>query len=253
MVLPQKRSADYFDGWYANKKAAPAVGEIMNRHMGLPPGLLAGVVPVEAIPEIAAGLRLGPADLLVDLACGRGAYGLEIAARTGARLIGVDFSAEAVRQAREQAWRLGSDDAEFRVGDLTASGLPPASADSVLCTDSVQFPDQPGEAFREIRRVVRPGGRVALTGWEAIDRADERLPIKRRQADYGASLAAAGFTDIEVRDRPAWRERERTMWEEAAALDPGDDPGLRSFHDEGIGVLSTFSLVRRILATATAP
>lgn len=250
---PQKRSAGYFDGWYANKKAAPAVGEIMNRHMGLPPGLQAGVVPAEAIPEIAAGLRLGPADLLADLACGRGAYGLEIAARTGARLIGVDFSAEAIRQAREQARRLGSGDAEFRVGDLTASGLPSGSADAVLCTDSVQFPDQPAEAFREIRRVVRSGGRVALTGWEAIDRADERLPVKRRQADFGASLAAAGFTDIEVRDRPAWRERERAMWEEAAALDPGDDPALHSFRNEGAGVLPTFSLVRRILATATAP
>lgn len=37
--------------------------------------------------------------MLLDLACGRGGYGLTIAARTGARLIGVDFSAEAIRQA----------------------------------------------------------------------------------------------------------------------------------------------------------
>jgi SAM-dependent methyltransferase len=139
------------------------------------------------------------------------------------------------------------------VGDLIASGLPSASADAALCTDSVGFPDQPEDAFQEIRRLVRPGGRVALTGWEAIDRGDERLPLKRRQADFGASLAAVGFTDIEVRDRPAWRERERTIWEEAAALDPGDDPALRSFHGEGVGVLSTFSLVRRVLAIATAP
>src|ERR1700756_5365621 len=127
---PQKRSSDYFDGWYADKRAAPAVGEIMTRHRGMPPALRAGAVPAEAIPEIAAGLRLGRADVLVDLACGRGAYGLEIAARTGARLIGVDCSAEAVRQARGQARRLGSRDAEFRVGDLIASGLPPASADA---------------------------------------------------------------------------------------------------------------------------
>jgi hypothetical protein len=55
-----------------------------------------------------------------------------------------------------------------------------------------------------------------------------------------------------VRDRSAWREREHALWEEAAALDPGDDPALRSFHDEGVGVLSTFSLVRRVLAVATA-
>jgi tRNA/tmRNA/rRNA uracil-C5-methylase (TrmA/RlmC/RlmD family) len=66
-----------------------------------------------------------PGGTLVDLACGRGGYGLEIAARTRARLVGVDFSAEAVRQAGEQASRLGRE-AEFRVGDLAAAGLAPA-------------------------------------------------------------------------------------------------------------------------------
>ena len=40
------------------------------------------------------------------------------------------------------------------------------------------------------------------------------------------------------------------MWEEAAALDPGDDPALQSFHDEGVHSLTTFSLIRRVLATA---
>jgi hypothetical protein len=43
------------------------------------------------------------------------------------------------------------------------------------------------------------------------------------------------------------------MWEEAAALDPGSDPALHSFHDEGARVLETFDLVRRVIATTTAP
>jgi len=43
------------------------------------------------------------------------------------------------------------------------------------------------------------------------------------------------------------------MWTEAAALDPGGDPALRSFHDEGVRVLTTFDLVRGVMATATAP
>src|SRR5262245_26005571 len=123
---PQTRSAEYFDGWYAGKASTPVVAEIMNRHMGLPEDLRAGIVPAVAIPDLIAGLRLNPGGVLLDLACGRGAYGLEVSARTGARLIGVDFSAEAIRQAREQAERLGNRDAEFRVGDLTASGLPAA-------------------------------------------------------------------------------------------------------------------------------
>jgi hypothetical protein len=43
------------------------------------------------------------------------------------------------------------------------------------------------------------------------------------------------------------------MWEEAAALDPGNDPALRAFHDEGVRSLEIFGLVRRVMATATAP
>ncbi len=42
------------------------------------------------------------------------------------------------------------------------------------------------------------------------------------------------------------------MWTEAAALDPGDDPALQSFHAEGVRSLDTFTLLRRVMATATA-
>lgn len=253
LVTPKPPSAEYFDGWYANKGATPAVGEIMNRHMGLPPDLQAGVVAIEAIGEMTVELRLSPGDLLLDIACGRGGYSVQIAARTGARLIGVDFSAEAVRQAREQARRLGSADAEFRVGDLTASGLPDRCGNAVLCTDSIQFADDPAAAYREFRRVLKPGGRVVLTGWEPVDSEDERLSVRLRRTALGAGLTGAGFTDVEVRERPAWRAREAAMWQEAAALDPGDDPALLSFRDEAIRSLRAWDGLRRVLATATAP
>ncbi|MGH3288446.1 MAG: hypothetical protein ACRDPD_27820, partial [Streptosporangiaceae bacterium] len=76
---PKPLSAEYFDGWYADQAAMPAVAEIMNRHMGFPPGTRAGTVPAEAIPELAEELRLRPGSALLDLACGRGAYGLLVA------------------------------------------------------------------------------------------------------------------------------------------------------------------------------
>jgi hypothetical protein len=91
-VPPRPLSAEYFDGWYADQAAAQAVAEIMNRHMGFPPGTRAGTVPGEAIPALAEELRLRPGSMLLDLACGRGAYGLLITRQAGTSLIGVDFS-----------------------------------------------------------------------------------------------------------------------------------------------------------------
>src|SRR5215472_18038508 len=141
--------AEYFDGWYADMIASPVKDEIQQRHLGLPPDLLStSMLGWEGIAEAVAALRLSPGDTLVDLACGRGGYGLEIAGRTGARLIGVDFSAEAVRQAGEQARRLGAT-ADFRVGDLGATGLADGSATAVLCVDAIQFAAPPDAAYRE--------------------------------------------------------------------------------------------------------
>ena len=252
-VPPKPRSVDYWDDWYASKAATPTVGEIMNRHLGLPPDLLAGVVPAVAIPELITGLRLKPGDTLIDLACGRAGYGLMVAQASGAGLVGIDVSAEALAQAREQAARLGVADARFHVGDLTASGVPDGSADAVLCTDAIQFPDDPSSAYREIRRVLKSGGRVVLTCWEPVDRDDERLSVRLRRVDLAAGLAEVGFRGIEVRERPAWLERERAIWEEAVTIDPGDDPALISFHGEAVRSLEHFALIRRVLAVAAAP
>ena len=119
---PSLQAGD-FDEWYADMTTSPVKDEIQQRHLGLPPHLLStSLLGWAGIAEAVAALRLSAAGTLVDLACGRGGYGLEIAARTGARLIGVDFSAEAVRQASEHARRLGAT-ADFRVGDLAATGL----------------------------------------------------------------------------------------------------------------------------------
>ena len=250
---PKPRSAGYFDGWYADRVATPAVDEIMNRHMGFPPGTRAGVVPAEAIPELTGELRLTPGTTLLDLACGRAAYGLLIAQTAGASLIGVDFSAQALAEAREQAARMGASNASFRTGELTATGLPDACVEAVLCTDAIQFPDEPTSAYDEIRRVLKPGGRVVLTCWEPLDREDERFPLRVRRANLRAGLRQAGFTDVEVRGRPSWLAREHALWEETVTLAPGDDAALRSFHAEAVRSLQWTALLRRVLAVATSP
>ncbi len=245
--------ATYFDGWYADMASTPSKDEIMQRHLGLPRHLVTtSTIPWEGIAELEAGLRLAPGQTLLDLACGRGGIGLEIAARTGARVIGVDLSNEAVRQARDTARRLNCA-GDFQVGELTATGLDTGTVDALLCVDSIQFADPPEAAYREIRRVLAPGGRVVLTCWEPRDPGDARLPARLRALNLAAGLTAVGFENVQAREHPTWRSAEHTMWQEAAALEPGDNAALRSFHDEGVQSLETFDRLRRVSATATAP
>lgn len=192
-------------------------------------------------------------DVVADLGCGRGGYGLEIARRTGTRLVGVDFSTVAIERAlgrHAQAW---SDvEAEFRVGTLTASGLPAKSVAAVLCVDAMQFADPYEDGFAECRRVLRPGGRLVVTGWEPREAGDPAVPERLRR-DIGAALVAAGFGDVRVSEKPAWQQAERAMWEAAAATEPDDDPALDSLRAEGTRVLTIIERVRRVLVTGRAP
>lgn len=66
-----------------------------------------------------------------------------------------------------------------------------------------------------------------LTCSEPLGQGDERLPGRLWRVDLAARLTAVSFTNTEVRDRLGWRACERAMWQEAAALDPGDDPLLQ--------------------------
>jgi ubiquinone/menaquinone biosynthesis C-methylase UbiE len=78
----------------------------------------------------------------------------------GASLIGVDFSAVAVEQATAPADLFGlADRARFVVGDLTATGLPDATADAAVCVDAMHFPAEPCAAAAEAARILRRGVR----------------------------------------------------------------------------------------------
>jgi ubiquinone/menaquinone biosynthesis C-methylase UbiE len=203
---------------------------------------------------VAEVLRLPPGGRLVDLACGRGGYGIEVARRTGAWLLGVDFSEVALAQGRlSSGGVLPEGRAEFRAGTLIATGLPDGAADGLMCVDAVQFADPPLAALKEIRRVLAPGGRAAVTCWELAGPPDDRVPARLHAVHLHRDLTEAGFTDVQVEDQPGWRAAERSLWQEMVAAQAGADEALRSAQSEGRRSLDTFDAVRRVFATATAP
>ena len=247
--------SDDFDRWYENMARSPAQEELQQRLLGLPPELQSSsLLTWDGIGEVVEALQLHSGQSFLDLACGRGGYGLEIARRTGARLIGVDFSGVAIGHAtRRAAARDLADVAEFRIGELTATGLDAACVDAVVCVDALQFASPASAALDECLRVLRPGGRLAVTGWEPVDPADSRVPDRIRQLDLAAQLPAAGFGQVRVTERPDWREAELRLWLAATAVDPAGDPALESMRDEGTRVLAVFDAIRRVLGTAVRP
>ena len=72
-------SAEHYDQWYANMVDSPDRDEIVRRHLGLPADLPStSLLTWDAIADVTSALRLSPGQVLLDLACGRGGYGLEV-------------------------------------------------------------------------------------------------------------------------------------------------------------------------------
>lgn len=126
--------------------------------------------PWRLLGLMVAALRPAPESALVDLGCGLGGPGLWLARATGARLVGVDWSPAAAGIARDRAdaW-LPSGRARFRTGTFDSTGLEEASADTVISVDALALAPDPHAALTEVRRVLRPGGRLLFTAAEPTE------------------------------------------------------------------------------------
>jgi SAM-dependent methyltransferase len=246
---------DYFNQWYADIDRSPRRHQLFTTGLDLPEEVgPSNLVPLNGLREVAASLSLSPGEVLVDVACGRGGPGMWVARELGVDLIGVDFSATAVAQASARRPLFGlTESATFVVGRLEDTGLPAGGADALMCIDAIQFGAPPAAATAEVSRVLRRGGRVAMTTWEPVEPGDPQLGPRTRDLDVAAALRSAGFTSIRVDERPQWHAAARRLWEATLATDPGDDPALRSMQQEGAQSLATHDRMRRILATAVAP
>ena len=109
----------------------------------------------------------GPGERVLELACGPGSVGLAAAALVGpdGDVVLSDAVAEMTSIAAARASALGLTNVRTCVLDLERIEQPDGSYDVVVCREGLMFAADPGRAAREIRRVLRPGGRVALAVW----------------------------------------------------------------------------------------
>jgi SAM-dependent methyltransferase len=163
-----------------------------------------------------------PGQTILELAAGPGDVGFLAAELIipGGTLITTDVAPEMLTAAQERAKELGISNVRFLQVDAEAIDLPAASVDAVLCRWGFMLLADPEAGVRETRRVIRPGGRVALAAWTSpdentwlsgamrelvgrglIEAPDPATPGAFTWAQEGAiadTLDTAGFDDIEV-------------------------------------------------------
>ena len=113
-----------------------------------------------------AAARLRPGERALDIGCGCGDTTLE-AARLSGSATGVDISTPMVARAQARAKAEGLD-AGFAVADATDFPFPPGGADVLISRFGVMFFAEPERAFANLRKAVKPGGRIAFVCWQPL-------------------------------------------------------------------------------------
>jgi arsenite methyltransferase len=167
------------------------LGKVLDRAFGHPHGVLGriggavmacGNAATERHVVDVARLTSGETVLVVGPGPG---VGLQVASEQCGAAIAVDPSEEMLALSRVRC-----PDAELRLGSAERTGQPDESVDVVLSVNNVQLWDDRAAAFAELRRVLRPGGRLVLSAHERW------LPVPRHE--LAAEAAVAGFTDLQT-------------------------------------------------------
>ncbi|MDW8132021.1 MAG: arsenite methyltransferase, partial [Bryobacterales bacterium] len=198
----------------------------------------AAAVPPEALsaslgcgnPTALAELR--PGEVVLDLGCGGGIDVLLAAQRVGpqGKVYGLDMTEEMLELARANQRKAGIANAEFLRGEMENIPLPDECVDAVISNCVVNLSPDKDRVFREAFRVLKPGGRLAIS--DIVVRGEPPAEIRRsmelwigcvagalEENDYRCRLAAAGFEEIEIRATRVYRAEDAREFLAGAGLD----------------------------------
>jgi SAM-dependent methyltransferase len=163
------------------------------------------------VPTAVADLHEG--ETVLDLGSGAGADVLISARRVGTtgRAIGLDMTDEMLELARANAAEAGVANVEFLKGYLEAIPLPDASVDVIISNCVINLAGDKPKVLAEAARVLKPGGRFAVSDVIADPDMDEATRADMAaytgciagaltDEEFRAALTAAGFTDVEIRE-----------------------------------------------------
>lgn len=177
----------------------------------------------EALPDAAnlaslgcgnptAVAELNPGETVLDLGSGGGIDVLLSARRVapGGKAYGVDMTDEMLELARRNQREAGVENVEFLKGTIESVPLQDDSVDVVISNCVINLSGDKGAVFKEASRVLKPGGRFAVSDVIAEPKMDDATRLDMQQwtgcvagalteAEFRAGLEKAGFSEIEVR------------------------------------------------------
>jgi SAM-dependent methyltransferase len=193
---------------------SPSANEL-STSVGYTPAELA-VIPAGANLGLGCGnpvalASLRPGETVLDLGSGGGIDCFLAGRKVGPQghVIGVDMTEEMVRLARENSAKSGLKNVEFRQGEIENLPLEDGIVDAVISNCVINLSTDKERVFREVYRVLKPGGRMMVSDIVLDGELPEKIEDSvaaytgciggaLKRADYLAAIAKAGFTGVEI-------------------------------------------------------